>query len=221
MKCFRWRFPAALVFLVLPFTVSAQPLQGADPTVGSAPAGQASGGVTPGASSAPIDPQSQGGSAGATPAAGGAQQATSTAGAAAQLKYVLPGSKRLESLLGMTLAQAFTEFGPPEDVFPVRGQQAWEDDVVFYYPDHTYLFWFKNRVWQVRADRRYTSQVLGVSMGEDQSSVNATLGTPFWSDSDSEIFNIEDLAYRGYPIRARLFFTDGKLSDLYIYRADF
>lgn len=204
MRCIRRGAFASFALFLIPFSIHAQPLPGSDPTVGSQAA-----------------PQSLDANGTAPSAASDGRKSVSETGAPSQPSYVLPGSRQLDSLLGMTLAEAFREFGPPEEVFPVRGQQAWEDDVVFYYPDHTYLFWFRNRVWQVRADRRYASEALGVRMGEGESSVNAKLGPPFWSDTASEIFNIADLASRGFPIRARLFFTDGKLSDLYIYRADF
>lgn len=133
-------------------------------------------------------------------------------------KKSLPGEKPLASLLGMTLKQADVAFGPPTQVFPVRGQQAWEDDVVFYYPDHSYLFWFRDRVWQVRVDRRFAGKAIGLKMGESRSAVQGVLGKPFHVGRSSEIFILPD---RGFPVRARLFFTDDKLSDLYVYRGDF
>lgn len=130
----------------------------------------------------------------------------------------LPGERPLASLLGMTLSEATASFGAPDQVFPVRGEKAWEDDVVFYYSDHSYLFWFRDRVWQVRVDRRFAGKAIGVSMGDSKSAVESVLGKPFHVGSDSEIFILPD---RGFPVRARLFFTDGRLSDLYVYRGDF
>ncbi len=131
----------------------------------------------------------------------------------------LPGGRPLATLLGMTLKTATETFGAPEQVFPVRGRSAWEDDVVFYYPDHSYLFWFRDRVWQVRVDRRFVGTVIGgVSMGDSRGAVEQVLGKPFHVGLDSEIFILPD---RGFPVRARLFFTDDRLSDLYVYRGDF
>lgn len=130
----------------------------------------------------------------------------------------LPGGRSLASLLGMTLKEAADAFGPPEQVFPVRGAQPWEDDVAFYYRDHSYLFWFRDRVWEVRVDRRFAGMAIGVRMGETRATVEEALGRPFHVGSDSEIFILPN---RGYPVRARLFFTAGRLSDLYVYRGDF
>lgn len=130
----------------------------------------------------------------------------------------LPGGHPLASLLGMTLKTATADFGAPEEVFPVRGKKAWEDDVVFYYRDHSYLFWFRDRVWQVRVDRRFTGTVLGLHMGDSKETVAKALGKPFYVGGESEIFILPN---RGFPVRARLFFTDGGLSDLYVYRGDF
>lgn len=133
-------------------------------------------------------------------------------------KPSLPGSRPLASLLGMTLQEATNAFGAPVDVFPLRGHHAWEDDVVFYYADHSYLFWFRNRVWEVRVDRRFTGTALGVKMGESKAQVQKVLGKPFHIGKSSEMFILPN---RGFPVRARLFFSKGRLSDLYVYRADF
>jgi len=178
--------------------------------LGSGPAGSPMA-ASPGSSSA--DPQTGTGfvpgiSSGAAPAA---------ASAATPKPY--PGSRDLPDLLGLTLQGAFSGFGVPEEIFPLRGSAAWQDDVVFYYPDHSYLFWYQDRVWQVRVDRRYALPVLGgVTMGSSTADVEGILGTPFHTGTNSLVFILPD---RGYPVRARLFFTDDKLVDLYVYRGDF
>ncbi len=178
-------------------------------SAGSGPVGSPTA-SSPDASSA--DPQ------GAAPNVSGVPAAATVASDAAVAKPY-PGSRDLPSLLGLTLKEVFAGFGVPEEVFPLRGAQAWQDDVVFYYPDHTYLFWFQNRVWQVRVDRRFTEPVLGgVTMGSSIAAVEAVLGTPFHTGVSSLIFILPD---QGYPVRARLFFSDDKLVDLYVYRGDF
>jgi hypothetical protein len=91
--------------------------------------------------------------------------------------------------------------------------------VVFYYADNLYLFWFQNRVWQVRMDARYSGPVLGkISLGQSREEVVSELGLPFHSDDESIMYNLPPL---GYPLRIRLFFEDSRLSDVYIYRGDF
>lgn len=150
---------------------------------------------------------------------GGSSSAGASPPAAAAAPKPEPGSRDLPSLLGLTLTQAFTEFAPPEEVFPLRGAAAWQDDVVFYYPDHSYLFWFRDRVWQVRVDRRFDLPVLGgITIGSSIADVESILGTPFHTGEHSLIFILPD---QGYPVRARLFFENDKLIDLYVYRGDF
>ena len=128
------------------------------------------------------------------------------------------GEASLLSILGLTLDQAFDLFGAPAEVFPLRGQEAWHDDVVFYYPRHIYLFWFQNRVWQIRVDRRYDGSFFGVAMGLAKEEVLQRLGSPLATVEESVIYQLAD---RGYPIRLRLIFEERKLADAYLYRADF
>ncbi len=122
------------------------------------------------------------------------------------------------ALLGLALDQVLDRYGAPKEVFPLRGMEAWQDDVVFYYPSNLYFFFFGNRVWQVRIDKRYSGKALGFSPGTPKQEVIARLGTPFYQDQDSLIYLLPD---RGYPVRSRFFFENEILSDIYVYRGDF
>jgi len=189
------------------------PTAGQANTVGSGPSGSPTA-TSPGTSTE--DPQT-----GSAYVPGLSPGATSI-GAAAGVSTLkpLPGSRNLPDLLGLTLREAYTDFGAPEEIFPLRGTAAWQDDVVFYYPDHSYLFWYQDRVWQVRVDRRFTQPVLGgVTMGSSIADVEGVLGAPFHTGTSSLIFILPNRG--GYPVRARLFFNDDKLVDLYVYRGDF
>jgi hypothetical protein len=121
-------------------------------------------------------------------------------------------------LLGLTLADAITSFGPPQHVYPVRGDRPWKDDVVFFYSTHLYLYWYDDRVWQIRFDEHFEGSFLGLSMGEDRTAAARKLGKPLAAKDDWDIFQLSD---RGFPVRARLFYTAGRISDVYIYRSDF
>jgi hypothetical protein len=123
----------------------------------------------------------------------------------------------LPALIGLTLEEVHQNLGVPVEVYALRGQEPEQDDVVFYYPSHLYLFWFENRVWQVRADSRFSGQVFALSMGASRQQVIAALGRPILEFSDSLVFHIED---RGYPIQARLYFDEGGLTDVYCFRGD-
>jgi hypothetical protein len=121
-------------------------------------------------------------------------------------------------VIGMDLKTATDAFGLPQSMFPFRGSAADRDDVVFYYPDHFYLFWFKDRLWQVRFDGRYTGAVLGLTLGTLREEILGSFTRPLLPNGDSLYFDIDS---GGYPVRVRLVFAGGRLSDVYVYRSDF
>jgi hypothetical protein len=121
------------------------------------------------------------------------------------------------ALIGLTLEEVYRSLGAPAEVYALRGETPEQDDVVFYYPSHVYLFWFENRVWQVRLDGRFSGEVFSFSMGISRQQAIAKLGRPILQFPDSLVFHIED---RGYPIQARLYFDEGGLVDLYCFRGD-
>ncbi|MGA2976336.1 MAG: hypothetical protein ABSF77_13585 [Spirochaetia bacterium] len=121
-------------------------------------------------------------------------------------------------LLGLDLKAATDIFGLPQSMFAFRGTEEARDDVVFYYPDHLYLFWYKDRVWQVRMDRRYDDSVLGLTLGMPRDQAEKLSPQPVIADGDSSYF---DLDSGSFPIRVRLVFTQNVLSDVYVYRSDF
>ena len=123
----------------------------------------------------------------------------------------------LPALIGLNLEEVHQILGVPAEVYALRGPEPEQDDVVFYYPGHLYLFWFENRVWQVRADRRFPGRVFSLSMGTSRQQVIETMGRPILEFPDSLVFHIED---RGYPIQARLYFDEDGLADVYCFRGD-
>jgi hypothetical protein len=145
-------------------------------------------------------------------AGAGAQEGPPTAAPGAPLEA--------PALIGLGLADVFARLGAPAEVLAVRGPSPGEDDVVFYYPQHLYLFWFQNRVWQVRFDRRHDGAPFAVRMGSTRSQVAEALGPlgpPLGELPDGVVYQLED---RGYPVRLRLYFEEDRLVDLYCYRAD-
>ncbi len=121
--------------------------------------------------------------------------------------------------IGMDLKTALGEFGVPQSMFPFRGSEEARDDVVFYYPDHMYLFWFRDRVWQVRFDRRSSASVMGFAIGMSREQAQAAAGAKgLLADGDSLYF--DDIEH-AFPVRVRLAFAGGTLTDIYVYRSDF
>ena len=122
-------------------------------------------------------------------------------------------------IIGMQLASAVDAFGLPQSMFMFRGSDPSRDDVVFYYPNHMYLFWYKDRVWQVRYDRRSTATVYGVSLGMSRGEVEASVPErPLVASGDSLYFDLDDASF---PVRVRLVFAGDTVTDIYVYRSDF
>jgi len=124
----------------------------------------------------------------------------------------------LVRLIGLDMPAAVAALGLPQQMFTWRGAEEREDNVVFYYPDFLYLFWYKDRVWQVRCDRRFASTVFGLTLGASREEVERTSLRTLTQNGDSLYFDLSD---ERFPLRVRLVFTASVLSDLYVYRSDF
>lgn len=122
------------------------------------------------------------------------------------------------SEVGKMLPQVLESRGIPLRMFPLRGEEPWMDDVVFFYDDYSYLYWYEDRVWQIRFDNRFASPIAGVRMGMNLEEVSSILGPPRYIGNNSLYFDLVD---PGYPLRARFVFDDNILKDVYIYRSDF
>lgn len=120
--------------------------------------------------------------------------------------------------IGLMLPAAWEKYGTPLRVFPVRGEESWQDDVVFFYPDFRYLYWYQDRVWQIRYDRRFTGSLNGAKIGMSREELQELFGAAHYEGLSSLFYDLVD---RGYPMRVRFFFQDDKLYDIYIYRSDF
>jgi hypothetical protein len=120
-------------------------------------------------------------------------------------------------LIGMDPAQAFAALGAPAGIFTPRGAVPNEDDVVFFYPDFRYVFWFGNRVWQVSYDRRYAGSVLGFSIGMGRAEAEAAAPGRLQESGGSLFLSVDT---GRFPLRVRLALAEGRVSDIYVYRSD-
>ena len=121
--------------------------------------------------------------------------------------------------LGMSPGKALNALGVPERVFPVRGLEAWQDDVVFEFLDGLSLFLFDDKVWQVRISDPYSLPVLGFILGGTEDQLTKALGfPPEIVDGDLEW----KLTGEAWPIRLRAIISEGgSIREIYVYRADF
>ncbi len=120
-------------------------------------------------------------------------------------------------LIGMDPAQAFAALGAPAGIFTQRGAVPNEDDVIFFYPDFRYLFWFGNRVWQVSYDRRYAGTVLGFSIGMGAGEAEAVAPGRLRESGGSLYLSVDT---GRFPLRVRLAMAEGRVTDIYVFRSD-
>lgn len=118
--------------------------------------------------------------------------------------------------LGLTPEAAYRDRGAPAEIYPLAvDDKRWQ--AVHFYADHTYLFWSANRVWEVRLDKLWAGSLKGVTMGTPRPLVETAFGEPI---ARGDTWSVWDLPYQVFPRRIRLIFTDGILSDAYLYRSD-
>jgi hypothetical protein len=126
------------------------------------------------------------------------------------------------SQIGLTLHDLFESSRIPDEVFPNRGVEEREDNVVFYYSEGVYFFLYENRVWQVRYDRYFSETFYTLKLGMSRTQVLSNSLEkellPLVSGEDYLTFQISDSPY---PVRMKLYFVDELLDDFYLYRADF
>jgi hypothetical protein len=120
--------------------------------------------------------------------------------------------------LGFGLAESLSRFGPPASVYSLRGDEAWQDDVVFAYSPGYTLFMYGNKLWQLRFSKPYIGSIYGLFIGDDSAKALSILGQPFEADSSSLVYR---MPYKSYPVKLRLALQDDRIVDAYLYRADF
>lgn len=122
------------------------------------------------------------------------------------------------TILGLSVSEVLGRWGPPQSVFSVRGEEAWQDDVAFRYAEGFTLFLYGEKLWQLRLSAPYAGSAYGLFLGDSFDKAYSLLGEPHERSGDRLVYR---MPYQGYPVRLRLDLTDGKLSDIYLYRADF
>jgi hypothetical protein len=115
--------------------------------------------------------------------------------------------------LGFTLEMLFGELGMPTSVHAVRGNEAWQDDVVFVYPSiEVYLF--KDRVWQI-----CPVSVYNMKIGDSIDQVKSMMGEPLVS---TEQYLLYRLPSQAWPVMMRININEvGTAASFFIYRSDF
>jgi hypothetical protein len=113
----------------------------------------------------------------------------------------------------MRLDELFERFGPPKAVFAARGNEIWQDDVIFQYEGRDFYI-YRDRVWQVKVVTE-----LGVSVGDSKQAAALTLGNMAEDRGDHLLV---PLSGKDWPMIFRVNInSSGRVNAIYIYRIDY
>jgi hypothetical protein len=117
------------------------------------------------------------------------------------------------SFVGMMMVDLLERFGPPRSVISERGNEPWQDDVVFQYNGADFYI-YRDRIWQVKLASTH-----GISNGDKKAAVLLTLGSSAEVKEDHALLAING---RSWPLMMRVNFNNtGLVTAIYIYRPDF
>jgi len=117
------------------------------------------------------------------------------------------------SLVGMMMADLLERFGPPRSVVSERGNEPWQDDVVFQYNGADFYI-YRDRIWQVKLASTH-----GISNGDKKAAVLLALGNSAVDKEDHALLAING---KSWPLMMRVNFNNtGLVTAIYIYRSDF
>jgi hypothetical protein len=118
-----------------------------------------------------------------------------------------------DALVGMSLAELIGWLGPPRAVYAARGEESWQDDVVFEYAQGDFYI-YRDRVWQVGLAAAY-----GVALGDPKPAALLVWGDQAQDRGD---YLLVPLAGASWPLMLRVNFTGtGFASAIFVYRPDF
>jgi len=117
------------------------------------------------------------------------------------------------SLVGMKVAELIERFGAPAAVYAARGNEVWQDDVVFRY-DGADFYIVKDRVWQVKL-----AAALGINFGDPKQAALLVLGAKAEDKGDHLLMSVSG---KDWPLVFRVNVNSaGRVAAIFIYRPDF
>jgi hypothetical protein len=115
--------------------------------------------------------------------------------------------------IGFSLRELVETLGIPERVHAVRGNEVWQDDVVFVYGEREFYF-YRDRVWQIGLRNAF-----GVAAGEKREVIPLIMGDGTVVAPDHSLVR---LAGRAWPLSVRFNHDSrGVVTSIFIYRSDF
>jgi hypothetical protein len=116
------------------------------------------------------------------------------------------------TLIGLKLSELYQRFGSPQAVYAARGGETWQDDVVFVYNEGDFYV-YRDRVWQIGIKSIY-----GIRVGDAKAVALLVLGENAQDKGDYVLYAFQGSAW---PLSLRVNFAAGKISAIFVYRADF
>jgi len=120
------------------------------------------------------------------------------------------------SFVGMMMQDLLERFGSPRSVIAERGNEVWQDDVVFQYNGADFYI-YRDRIWQVKLASTH-----GISNGDRKSAALLVMGNNAQDKGDHALLSITG---RNWPLMMRVNFNNtsnsGVVTAIYIYRMDF
>ena len=112
----------------------------------------------------------------------------------------------------MRLDGLFARLGPPQSVSAARGDERWQDDVVFLYNEGDFYI-YQDRVWQIGLKSAY-----GMRIGDSRAVALLVLGANARDEGDYMLYSFPGNAW---PISLRVNFSEGRISAIFLYRPDY
>ena len=127
----------------------------------------------------------------------------------------MPGASQqdgLFSLVGIRLDELVMRYGLPQSVHASRGDEIWQDDVVFVYSEADFYF-FQDRVWQIGL-----RSVYGINIGDPRAVALLVFGERAQDRGSHILF---PLPAGNWPLALRINISDERVSGIFVYRSDF
>jgi len=116
------------------------------------------------------------------------------------------------SNIGLKLEDLLTRYGAPKAVQAARGDDSWQDDVVFVYNEWDFYI-YRDRVWQIGFKSGF-----GMKISDTKAAALLALADKAKDEGDYLLYPITGGVW---PLSLRVNFTAGKISGMFVYRADF
>ena len=124
----------------------------------------------------------------------------------------LSRNDEIASNIGLRLEDLFFRYGAPKTVHAARGDEDWQDDVVFVYNEGDFYI-YRDRVWQIGLKSGY-----GMKIGDAKAAAFLALADNAKDEGDYLLY---PLAGGAWPMSLRVNFNAGKISGIFVYRTDF